>query len=401
MNLRLILLIALGALLLGIDTADAQGTSRSTFTKLMDVQELWAEENYDEALGILQKLAAENRDSSYDHAVTQQYIAHTAMLADRMEMIRPALETALSMPELEEKLESELKLFYGQVLLGDEEFDRARDMLEAWYAYFTQDPDRIPQPAQVFSLAYANYMTGNLPRAEVLLADAISTATTVNNTWYRVYYQVLFEQKKFAEAEVVIYGLVTRDPNNETYWRMLTNHFLQIEESHTALATMAIAELQGLLDDPKDRERLAAMYGYLEIPEKAVRILEAAVTNEQVEADAKILKRLGDLWLLARDRERALDYLTRSAAASPDGKTYELVGSLLFEDEQWEKAREAYLQALELGGLEEPERVHLLAGMSAFRAGDNKAARESFNEARKSDEHRSQALAMLRQLNES
>ena len=401
MNLRLVLLIVLGVLLLGTDNADAQGTSRSTFTKLMDVQELWGEENYDEALSILRKLAVDNRDNSYDHAVTQQYIAHTAMLADRMEQIRPALETALSLPDLEEKLESELKLFYGQVLLGDEEFEQARNLLEAWYAFFTRDPDRIPQPAQVFSLAYANYMTGNLPRAEVLLADAVAKATTINNTWYRVYYQVLFEQKKYAEAEVVIYGLVTRDPNNETFWRMLTNHFLQIEESHTALATMAIAELQGLLDDPKDRERLSAMYGYLEIPEKAVRILEAAVANEQVEADAKTLRRLGDLWLLARDRERALGYLTRSAAASPDGKTFELVGSLLFEDEQWEDARAAYLEALELGGLDEPERVHLLAGMSAFRAGDNQAARESFNEARKSDEHRSQALAMLRQLNES
>ena len=401
MNLRLILLVTLAALLFGAHNADAQSTSRSTFTKLMDVQELWAADNYDEAMQILQKLAADNRDNGYDHAVTQQYIAHTAMLSDRMELVRPALETALSMPGLDDKLEADLKLFYGQILLGDEEFEVARDMLEAWYAWFITDPARIPQPAQVFSLAYSNYMTGNLPRAEVLLADAVANARTINNTWYRVYYQVLFEQRKYAEAEVVIYGLVTRDPANETYWRMLTNHYLQIEESHTALASMAIAELQGLLDEPKDRERLSSMYGYMEIPEKAARILEAAVTNEQVEEDAKTLKRLGDLWLLARDRERALDYLSRSAAASPDGKTFELVGSLLFEDEQWEGAREAYLQALELGGLDEPERVHLLAGMSAFRSGDTNGARESFNEARKSDEHRAQALSMLRQLNES
>lgn len=400
MKLRLLGLIVLGAVLLGAHTAQAQ-TSRGTFTKLMDVQELWAEENYTEALRILQDLAADNRDKPYDHAVTQQYIAHTAMLADRMELIRPALETALALPELDEKLEAELKLFYGQVLLGDEEFEQARDLLEAWYAWFSRDPDRIPQPAQVFSLAYANYMTRNLPRAEVLLADAVSSATRINNTWYRVYYQVLFEQKKYAAAEVVIYGLVTRDPNNETYWRMLTNHYLQVEDSKNALASMAIADLQGLLDDSKDRERLASMYGYLEIPEKAARILEAAVAAEKVEEDAKVLRRLGDLWLLARDRGRALDYLTRSAAISPDGKTFELVGSLHFEDERWEPARTAFLQALEQGGLKEPGRVHLLAGMSALNSGDKQAARSSFNEARKSDEYRTQALAMLRQLSES
>ena len=400
MSLRLLWLIVFGAILLGVGSAQAQ-TSRSTFTKLMDVQELWAGEKYDEALRILQDLAAANRDKPYDHAVTQQYIAHTAMLADRMELIRPALETALAMPELDEKLEADLKLFYGQVLLGDEDFEKARGFLEDWYTWFIRDPDRIPQPAQVFSLAYANYMTQNLPRAEVLLADAVATSPRINNTWYRVYYQVLFEQKKYADAEVVIYGLVTRDPNNETYWRMLTNHYLQVEDSRQALASMAVADLQGLLEESKDRERLASMYGYVEIPEKAARILEQAVAGETIEEDAKILRRLGDLWLLARDRDRALDYLTRSAAVSPDGKTYELVGSLHFEDERWESARAAFLQALDQGGLDEPERVHLLAGMSAFRSGNNQAARDSFNEARKSDKHRAQALAMLRQLNES
>ena len=399
--LRSLLLIALSFLLLNAVDTQAQGTSRGTFMKLMDVQELWAEDNYDEALRILQNLADDNRDKPYDHAVTQQYIAHTALMGGRTELIRPAVETALSLPGLDEKLTADLKLFYGQIVLGDEEFEKARSLLEDWYSYFTQDPERIPQPTQVFSLAYANYMTGNLPRAEVLLADAIASSPRINNTWYRVYYQVLFEQRKYAEAEIVIYGLVTRAPNTEDYWHMLTNHYLQVEDSHRALASLAIADLQGLLDEPKDRERLASMYGYIEIPEKAARILEAAVEAEQVEEDAKILRRLGDLWLLARDRRRALDYLSRSAAASPDGKTYEMVGSLLFEDEQWDQALDAYVRALELGGLEEPERVHLLAGMSALRSGNKEAARASFNEARKSDEHRSQALAMLRQLNES
>ena len=400
MRHAVLLLAMLATCLLFASVAQAQGTSRSTFVKLMDVQELWAEDRYDEALRILQDLAANNRNNAYDHAVTQQYIAHTAILGDRPELARPALETALAQPDLPVELIVELKLFYGQIVLGDEEFELARSLLEEWRAAIAKT-DKIAQPAQLFSLAYANYMTGNLPRAEVLLADVLAHARTVNNTWYRVYYQVLLEQKKYDKAETVIYGLVTRAPNNETYWRMLINHYLQIEESREALAAMAIADLQGLLDEPIDQERLASMYGYVEIPEKAARILEAAVNDEGIEADAKTLRRLGDLWLLARDRSRALDYLRQAAAVAPDGKTYELVGSLLFEDEQWNEAHEAYAQALEQGGLEEPARVHLLAGMSAFRAGMRDAARKSFEAAQKSDKHRSQALAMLRQLNKS
>ena len=401
MNLRVALCIALAILLLGTDAAWGQQTSRSTFTKLMDVQELWGEDRYDEALAMLQKLAADNVDKPYDHAVTQQYIAHTAMLGDRMELVRPALQKALSTPSLPPALEAELNLFYGQIVLGDEEFKLGLELLEKWYAYIQTDKTKVAQPAQLFSLGYANYMIGNLPRAEVLLLEAVSRERNIRNSWYRIYYQVLFDQKKYDLAEEVIFGLVTRDPNNEVYWRMLANHFLQIEASKEALAAMRIADIQGLLGKPKDRERLASLYGYIEIPEKSARILEAAILDEQIEEDADTLRRLGDLWLLARDRERALDYLARSAAQSEDGKTFELVGSLLFEDEQWAEARAAYVRALRAGGLEEPERVHLLAGMSAYNAGDNQAARESFNEARKSDKHRSQALAMLRQLNDS
>ena len=133
------------------------------------------------------------------------------------------------------------------------------------------------------ALGLADLVRRDEVTAEELLEAAIATATTINNTWYRVYYQVLFEQRKYAKAEIVIYGLVTRDPNNEDYWRMLTNHYLQIEDSKNALASMAIADLQGLLDEPKDRERLASMYGFLEIPEKAARILEAAVASELVD----------------------------------------------------------------------------------------------------------------------
>ena len=401
MNVRATLLIILVTCFCISEHAWGQQTSRGTFVKLMDAQELWAEDRYDEALVILEELAADNQDRDYDFAIIQQYIAHTAMLGDRPEMVRPALNKALERPGLPEKLVIEIKLFLGQIVLGDEEYELARSLLEEWYAFASRDAELPPPPAQVFSLAYANYMTKNLPRAEVLLADAVARERTVKNTWYRIYYQVLFEQRKYDQAEVVIYGLVTRDPNNEDYWRMLANHYMQLEDSREALSAMAIADLQGLLDGSKDQERLSSLYAFVEVPERAARILETAVASEGVEADAETLRRLGDLWLLARNREKALGYLTQSAAESPDGTTFELVGSLLFEDEKWEEAHEAYVRALDYGGLEKPERVHLLAGMSAMRAGDKAAARESFNEARKSDEYRSQAVSMLRQLDNS
>jgi tetratricopeptide (TPR) repeat protein len=398
MMTRRLLCFAILAGLLVATPAAAEGTSRSTFMKLMEVQELWGEDKYDQAMDELQALARKTEGTHpYDFAITQQYIAHTAMLADRFDLARPALEKALAVEDLPTELVASLKLDYGQIIIGDEEYELARSMLEDWYA--TTQLEK--QPSQIFSLAYANYMTGRLPRAEELIERALAAATSVNNSWYRIYYQVLFDQKKYDDAEEVIYGLASRDPGNEQYWRLLANHHLQMEESPEALAAMAISQLQGFYTQPDELRRLASMYGFVEIPEKAARLLEGWVGDGTIDADADTLRRIGDLWLLARERNRAMEYLDRAAAAAADGRTYELLASLHFEDEEWVEAHKAFLQALAAGGLEDAARVQLLAGISAYRAGMTDAARDSLEQAKASSKYRSQAINVLRRLNES
>jgi len=378
--------------------ADTATPSRSTYAKLIDVQELWSKDQYDEAFAELEELANKTRDKEpLDYAVAEQYIAHTAILADRYELARPALEKALAQQGLPKEFAAGLKLDYGQIVLGDEEYELARKMLEGWYA----DTDAEKQPSQLFALAYANYMTEHLPRAEELLESALANSKTVNNTWYRVYYQVLFDQKKYDKAESVVYGLVSREPANETYWQLLVNHYLHLEDDRRALAAMAIARIQGLMNTTDDMKRIATLYSVVEIPEKAARLLQGWVEEGSLKADAKTLRRIGDLWLLARDRDQAKVYLGKAAAAAPDGKTYELLASIDFEDEDWRSAYSNFMQALDAGGLDDKEYAYLLAGISAMRAGMDSQARAALEKAKASKTFREQALAMLRKLNES
>jgi|GEM_PF-2684283 len=397
---RVVILLTLIAGLLAATggVADTATPSRSTYAKLIDVQELWSKDKYDEAFAVLEELANKTRDKEpLDYAVAEQYIAHTAILADRYELARPALEKALAQTGLPKEFEAGLKLDYGQIVLGDEEYELARKMLEGWYA----DTDAEKQPSQLFALAYANYMTEHLPRAEELLESALANSKTVNNTWYRVYYQVLFDQKKYDKAESVVYGLVSREPANETYWQLLVNHYLHLEDDRRALAAMAIARIQGLMNTTDDMKRIATLYSVVEIPEKAARLLQGWVEEGSLKADAKTLRRIGDLWLLARDRDQAKVYLGKAAAAAPDGKTYELLASIDFEDEDWRSAYSNFMQALDAGGLDDKEYAYLLAGISAMRAGMDSQARAALEKAKASKTFREQALAMLRKLNES
>ena len=83
---------------------------------------------------------------------------------------------------------------------------------------------------------------------------------------------------------------------------------------------------------------------------------------------------------------------------APDGKTFEMLGGIYFEEEEWQAAYNAYQSAMRQGDLEEPERVALLAGISAYRAGDKSGAREALEIAVENDELRPQAESILRDL---
>lgn len=370
-------------------------TSRGTFLKLTEVQELWETEDYATAIAQLEALADEVRDDPYEYALTHQYLAHTSILAGDNDRAKDAVRVALSSGDVPAPMKADLDLFYGQLLIGDEEFELARSHLEDWLAY-TEGPEPAPRP--LFYVAYANYMTGNLPRARTLIERAIEAARQPNDQWERVYYQILFDLGEFAGARQVIVRMLKRRPAEDSYWRLLVNHHMQREESRDALAALVLANLQNPMTSEPDRRRLVSLYGYVEIPDKAARLLEAYIADESVTRDADTLRQLGDLWIMARERNRAVSALQAAAEMAPDGQTYQRLGGIFFEDERWRDAYSAFIRALDYGGLKDPANVQMLAGVSAYRAGMSREARVALEAAAESDRYRAQARALLRRL---
>ncbi len=386
--------LVIAASLLLTPVAQAQSVSRSTYKVLQQVQLLQEEERFEEALAELELLLNKTRDDPYDFAVTNQYIAHTSVQLNDNKRARSALEAGLASTELPPDIRADLNLFYGTVLLGEEEYELARAALEDWFAV-----DEFPSASQIFTLSYANYMSGDLARTEILIARALGTAEKPRDTWYQLYYRVLFEQKKFEAAEIVLLGMISRYPTREQLWRTLASHYMQLERSTDALAAIMIAYNIGLIDGEKDFQQIVSLYNYIDIPEKGARMLQQWIEEDQLPGDAETLKQLGSLWLLARERESAKGVLRQAATLAPDGRTFELLGGIYFEDEDWDQALRAYQDALNVGGLEEPLRISLLAGISAYRAGRMEDARISLQAAARSDEYRSQAESLLRKLN--
>lgn len=390
-------LIAL-ILLVSASSAAAQSVTRSTFRVIEDVQELMEQDRHEEAMTALEALVLDTQKIPYDHALANQYLAHTSIILDRPAKAREALERALAMDGLPPEFSADLKLFYGTVLLGDEEFEAAAAALEDWLAVAEK-----PSSKQIFTASYANYMSGAVERAETLMARCFAETprAKILDSWFQVYYRILFDLKKFTDGEQLLLELLGRDPLNEQYWRLLASHYLQLEESNEALAAIMLSYWNELVSKPEDLKRIVSLYGFIDVPESAARMLETWLVEEKVPEDTDSLKQLGNLWLLARERDKAKSVLERAAVTAEDGATYQLLGGIFFEDEDWKAAYAAYRRALQIGGLEEPLRVSLLAGISAYRAGMKEEARSALRDAATSDEYKPQAERLLERLDQA
>ncbi|MBT8078202.1 MAG: hypothetical protein KJO31_06475 [Gammaproteobacteria bacterium] len=392
---RIWLSLLLLVLLLAYSTAaTAQSTTRPTYNALIKVQELMEEQRLDEALAELEVLHGKTLGKPYDHAITNQYMAHISVMQGDMSRARRALSDALAMPGLPEALLADLNLFYGTVLLGEEEFELAQEALEGWLATATN-----PQPNQLFSVAYANFLAGDAPRAQELIERAFDGTSGAPERWYQVYYQILMERKLHDDGERVLLGLLERHTGNGLYWRMLANHHMQLERSHDALASVMVAYVNDLLTGKQDLEQIVSLFGYIDAPERGATLLEEWMQNETLPTDIDSLNQLANLWLLARERQKAKEVLLQATELGADTRTFRLLGGVYFEDEQWVDAYEVYRKAMRSEDLQDPEYISMLAGISAFNAGMNEEAKVALLRASESPEYAPQIESFLKQLN--
>ena len=391
------LLILLTCLTLLTNAAWGQAASRQTYLKLTEVQELWEEEDYAGALAVIEDLVERTRGDAYDYALVHQYLARHCVLADCEERIRPALDVALAQPNLPDEMMTMLYLFYAQVVLSEAEYALAAEYYEKWMASTIMDPS----PEHMFSASYAHFEIKNYDRAEELVVRAIENGKPARINWSQLHYEILMAVDRPTDAEAVAADLLERYPLSEKAWQMLGNHYLRIEEMARALPIFAIAWSQGILTSEMDAKRIVSLYSYVETPERAARLMEKLVEEAVVEEDFDTLKRIGELWLLSRERPKAIAALSKAAEYAEDGKTDEMLAGIHFEEEEWAEAHTRYMLAIERGAAEDNSRIHLLAGVSAWRAGLNDEARISLQEALKHDEVKGQARSVLRQMDRS
>lgn len=370
--------------------ASAQTLSELTYKRLTKVHELIGEEQYGEALERLEKLEKSVRRNDYENAMVLQTYGFIWAQKGNYSRAASYFQKAIDLGSLPDHQVEQMKYSLGQFHVAVEEYRKGIKVLEE---YMRTAKTAIPPEARVL-LATAYAQTKQYRRALPPLSKAIRESKKPKESWLQLKLAMHYELKDYKSSAKTLLLLVSRFPVKKDYWKQLSGMFLELRKNADALAILALAERQGLLDADKELVNLTNLFLFLEIPYKAGKLLDNALRTGQVKATEKRYELLANAWLGAKETDKAIAALEQAGKTTSDGELVLRLAYLYVEKEAWPKVIPTLQKARKLG-VKEPGNTALLQGIAATEMGDHTAAIKAFSAAMKYDKTREQAAAWL------
>jgi tetratricopeptide (TPR) repeat protein len=361
--------------------------------KLTVALEALQAEKYPEAEDVLGKLEDRaERLSAYERALVFQMLGYLESGQERYKEALVYFEKCLAEDALPPGGQTSTRFNVAQLYLATEQFDKAVDTLEIWFKEV-----ETPNSSAYYLLAVAYYQIGKIEKAIVPAKKAIDIAKKLKEPWLQLLVGLYYEAKQFENALQPLETLLIVNPK-KGYWTQLSSLYAHLGKEQQSLAIMQLAYAQDYLDVNRELRALAQLYLYHSLPYRAALVLEKALANETVDADATGWEMLANSWLLAREYERAVEPLRTAAELSEEGDLYARLGAVLVEREQWSEASDALGKAIEKGELDDLGSTNLLLGISLYHQGKTARARKHFTAAlaeEKSGKPAGQWLALM------
>lgn len=368
---------------------DRRTVSPPIYERLIKAKKLMDEGNHAEAVALLKKTLGEVQDSDYEHALTQQSLAYAFMAQRRYGEASRAMEAALAKEALPRDVVHALRYNLTQVYVQMEDYGKAHAALMRW---LKDEPS--PSADAHFLAAIVHHRIQQHDAAISHVQKAISKTANPREEWYQFLLSLLFERKRYQEALPVLKRLVARYPGHASYWRYLTDVYLNLKREGEALGVLRCAYHKGVLEE-NDRIRMAQLFLRQGLPYSAARLLEKEMARGQISRNAKNLELLGNSWTMAREPKRAIAALREAAASSGSGHLHLVIGQMQIGLEDWREASNSLDRALSKGGLKKPGEAQLLLGMSLYHSGEKTRATSIFQRASQDGGVRAQARRWL------
>ena len=345
----------------------------------------------DDIKGALALLLEINAKSDYDKAILARYIAVMyATLGDQEAKAIEYLKKAVGPDILNESDHGEAIKLLADLQMQTKKYQGALENYKAWMD-FTGKSDGDTW----VKIANANYELKRLNKMVEPADKAIAAyGDKHNKNPYILKLTSYYERKQYKNAVDVLETAVQLFPNETAFWKQLGNFYLLIEDYDRGMATLDLAYKQGYLDKESEIKTLASLYAQNNMPFKSARLLEKHISSGLVKRDDSNIYSLANAWHAAQHIDKAAKYYGELAKMTNEAKHYSKQGTLLAQDEQFEKAVVALNKAIDLG-VSNKGRLYMSIAESHFYLAQYKEAYAAIKNAMKDPKTRKGAKSWV------
>ena len=375
--------------------------NETVYWELTRVDAKIEEKKYDEAEDILRYWYKKNwRSRSYNKAVIARTYGFFLFQRERFEEALEKLQTAYDENALPLVEATSLVQAMAQLYSSQGQIPKAKELLLNFIEKAESNPKPVPGMHNVYAITALIYASEkNYDIAYDYINLAISLSTAFREDWYQLKFAIEYNREDYLNAEISAKELLLNKPENKRYYVQLSAIYNILEKYDLSLATIEVSYMKGLLEKPEEFTNLASFYLYKQNPAMSARVLETALSNNNIEFDKANAKLLSDAWLFAKERSRSLEVIGRSLDEDPkDEKLIKQYINIAFSAFNWDEVINGINRA-NRNGVEDDGKHALMIGIAFFEKKNLKKAEASFVDASKSKKYADQGKAWLEYLN--
>lgn len=316
-------------LLLAFDSATAQQISQPVFEAINEAQRLQKSGRLSQAQEQLEAIRAGLREGSLELALIQQRLGYLAVEQNRPQEAIDWLRRALASGALDDAAAAQDRRNLAQLLMVAGRHAEAVRLLET-----EQRRGELSLSLKRLLVQAYNELE-QYDKAIPLAEQVVAADPQADAVWYQLLAGMNHRLERYRQAERWLKVLLRRQPAQADYWRQLAGMQSLGGRQVEAAATLRLAYESGVSLDDRDLQNLIAVHVQAGAPWQAARLLQALINERLLEPDTQRQRLLAQLWLQARDRERAEAAWSSLADRSGETADWLQVARLQLESQRW------------------------------------------------------------------
>ncbi|EAS63068.1 TPR-repeat-containing protein [Vibrio angustum S14] len=363
--------------------------SDRTFRTVNKVQELIAEEKYNDAISKLNKALSNSSKKKYDRAVLLQQMGFLYSLKDNYPKAAKYFSDALKADALPVPVAQQVRYSLAQLYLAEEQYKKSVNTMNTWFKVAKTTKEKPPAHAYI-TLASAYVQMGNYRNAITPTKKAISMTKSPNESWYLLLVSSHYELKQYKSVASVLKTLTNKYPKKKRYWMQLSGVYMELNQNKNALATLEAAYKLGLLEGEKEHLRLVNFMAYQGIPHRAAKIMAQEMVNKNIARTHANIEKQASFYHQAKELDEAISIYKQAFKIAPSGKQQIRIVKLMIQDKQFKQAT-AFANNSSNAKRDEKAELAYLKGMAYFELDQHQNALKAMKTAAQSSSMKSSA----------